>query len=150
MANIDLGGVQYMGGDLVPEVVAEAARQYGTGERRFQVLDLTSSPLPAADLLLCRDCLVHLSFADIAEAIDNIRRSDIKYLLTTTFTQEPEFHDIVTGDWRPINLETAPFLFPRPVELLLEHCTEQNGAFADKALGLWRVRDLPELSANAL
>jgi hypothetical protein len=113
------------------------------------VLDLTRSPLPPADLLLCRDCLVHLSYTDIAEAIDNVRRSTIEYLLTTTFTAESGFRDIVTGDWRPLNLETPPFSFPRPVELLREQCTEQNGAFADKSLGLWRVRDLPHLSGTA-
>jgi SAM-dependent methyltransferase len=149
MAGVDLRGIRYTGGDLVPEVVAEAARRLGTGERRFQVLDLTRSPLPPADLLLCRDCLVHLSYTDIARAIANIRDSDITYLLTTTFTAEDEFRDVVTGDWRPINLEAPPFSFPSPVELLLEQCTEQDGAFADKALGLWRVGDLPDLRAPA-
>jgi len=149
MAGVNLPGVRYTGGDIVPEVVAEVARRYAKRERSFLVLDLTHSPLPPADLLLCRDCLVHLSFTDIAKAIGNIRRSNIEYVLTTTFTAESGFRDIVTGDWRPINLEALPFSFPKPVELLSEQCTEQNGAFADKALGLWRVRDLPDLSANA-
>jgi SAM-dependent methyltransferase len=149
MAGVNLPGVRYTGGDIVPEVVAEAARRHPKRERSFLVLDLTHSPLPPADLLLCRDCLVHLSFADIAKAIGNIRRSKIEYVLTTTFTAEFGFRDIVTGDWRPINLEAPPFSFPNPVELLRERCTEQNGAFADKALGLWRVRDLPDLSAHA-
>lgn len=148
MAGVDLRGVRYTGGDLVPEIVAEAMRRHGAPERQFVVLDLTRSPLPAADLLLCRDCLVHLSYADIARAVANIRASEIEYLLTTTFTAEPAFTDIVTGDWRPINLEAPPFSFPRPLELLDERCTEQNGAFADKALGLWRVGDLPGLPAT--
>lgn len=150
MAQIDLPGVQYTGGDIVPEVVAEAARRYGAPERRFLVLDLTRSPLPAADLLLCRDCLVHLSYVDIAQAIENVRNSDLEYVLTTTFTAESDFRDIVTGDWRPINLEVPPFSFPRPVELVMEQCTEQSGAFADKALGLWQVSDLPHLRPNAV
>ncbi len=149
MARVNLPNVRYTGGDIVPEIVAEAARRYGARDRRFLVLDLTRSPLPPADLLLCRDCLVHLSYTDIAKAIGNIRRSDIGYVLMTTFTAESGFRDIVTGDWRPINLETPPFFFPRPLESLLEHCSEHDGAFADKSLGLWRVRDLPELGANA-
>ncbi len=150
MARVDLPDVRYTGGDIVPEVVDEAARRHGTDSRRFLVLDLTRSPLPPADLLLCRDCLVHLAYADIAKAIGNIRRSTIEYMLTTTFTAEPGFRDIVTGDWRPINLERHPFSFPPPVELVSERCTEQDGAFADKALGLWRVRDLPDLNVNAV
>jgi hypothetical protein len=150
MARVDLPGVRYTGGDIVPEVVAEAARRHGTRERQFLVLDLTRSPLPPADLLLCRDCLVHLSYTDITKAVRNIRRSEIEYVLTTTFTAESEFRDIVTGDWRPISLEASPLSFPRPVELLREQCTEQNGAFADKSLGLWRVRDLPDLGASVV
>ncbi|MDH3207962.1 MAG: methyltransferase domain-containing protein [Gemmatimonadota bacterium] len=149
MASVNLPGVRYTGGDIVPELVAEAARRYGTRQRRFLVLDLTRSPLPPADLLLCRDCLVHLSFRDIATALANIRSSNIEYVLTTTFTAESGFGDIVTGDWRPINLQIPPFSFPTPVELFWEQCTEQHGAFADKALGLWRVRDLPDLGVSA-
>ena len=145
MAGVELPGVQYVGGDLVPEVVADAVRRYASPNRRFLTLDITSSALPPADLLLCRDCLVHLSYVDIASAIDNLRRSEIPYLLTTTFQSETESQDIVTGDWRPINLQAPPFSFPDPVELLVEECTEQDGIFADKALGLWRVQDLPLL-----
>ena len=46
------------------------------------------------------------------------------------------------GDWRPLNLERAPFGFPPPREVLREGCTEQGGTFADKSLGLWSVNDL--------
>lgn len=149
MARVELGDVQYTGGDLVPEVVDAARRRYGTPKRRFIELDLTRSPLPDADLLLCRDCFVHLSYADIAHALRNIRRRRLTYLLTTTFAAETENRDVVTGDWRPINLETAPFFLPPPIELVQEKCTEQHGAFADKALGLWRVRDLPVWGTNS-
>ncbi len=149
MARVNLPDVHYTGGDIVPEIVAEAVRQHGKRERKFLELDLTCSPLPTADLLLCRDCFVHLSFKDIAKAVENIRNSQIKYLLTTTFTAESSFRDIVTGDWRPLNLEQPPFSFPRPTELLQEQCTEQDGAFADKALGLWLVSDLPDLNVGA-
>ena len=96
-----------------------------------------------ADLLLCRDCLVHLSFADIARAIANIRAATVTYLLTTTFPAQRANEDIRTGDWRPLNLEAAPFGWPAPLEYLVEKCTEGNGLFADKSLGLWRVDSLP-------
>ena len=99
--------------------------------------------------MLCRDCFVHLSFADIARAVENIRANNIEFLLTTTFSAEAANRDIVTGDWRPLNLETLPFSFPPPLELIVEGCTEQDGAFADKSLGLWRVSDLPELVLGA-
>ncbi len=150
MARVNLADIQYIGGDLVPEVVENANQQYGASGRRFVELDLTQSALPEADLLLCRDCFVHLSYVDIAQAISNIRRSRITYLLTTTFPAETHNRDIVTGDWRPVNLEAPPFSFPPPLELAGEGCTEQDGAFSDKSLGLWRVRDLPHLRVYSL
>lgn len=142
MASVDLPGVAYTGGDLLPELVAANAARNSPG-RHFEVLDLIASPLPSADLLLCRDCLVHFSFADVARALANIRRARITYLLTTTFPAETANLDITTGDWRPLNLECAPVGFPPPSALLTEGCTEAGGRFLDKSLGLWTLNDLP-------
>ncbi len=145
MATIDLPVETYIGADLLPELIAPLQEHYGDARRRFMVLDLTRDPLPAADLLLCRDCLVHLSLADIRLALRNVARSGVSYLLTTTFPNGAENEDIVTGDWRLLDLERAPFSFPPPVRLLDEGCTEGAGLFADKSLGLWRVSDLASL-----
>jgi hypothetical protein len=142
MAAVALPDIRYVGADLLPEVAARAAAR--SPDRHFLSLDLTVSALPPADLLLCRDCLVHLSFGDIARAVANVRRAGIRYFLATTFPDEPTNRDITTGDWRPLNLEQPPFGFPRPVEILSEGCTEGGGVFADKSLGLWRVADLPD------
>jgi hypothetical protein len=72
----------------------------------------------------------------------NLKQSKITYLLTTTFSDRIENKDIVTGDWRTLNLEIAPFNFPKPSQLFNEHCTEAQGAFADKCLGLWKVENV--------
>ena len=141
MAWVALPGIRYLGADLLPEVVARASAR--NPARKFVSLDLTTNPLPPAELLLCRDCLVHLSFADIERAVRNIQRSGVPYLLTTTFPSEAANQDITTGDWRPLNLERAPFGWPPPLTTLAEGCTEQGGLFGDKSLGLWRVADLP-------
>lgn len=143
MSTVPLDGVQYIGGDLVPDVVAANQQQFGGEGRTFQVLDLTASVLPPADLVLCRDCLVHLSFDAIREALRNLRRNGVPFLLTTTFPAQSVNIDITTGDWRPLNLEQGPFGFPPPQALFNEGCTEGEGHFADKSLGLWRVSELP-------
>ena len=140
MARVDLAGIAYTGGDLLPELIdANRAR----GPAHFEVLDLTASPLPPADLLLCRDCLVHFSFADAARAFANISRAAITWFLSTTFPAEATNLNIMTGDWRPLNLERPPFNLPPPALLLSEGCTEGKGRFLDKSLGLWAVKDLP-------
>ncbi|RZQ66059.1 class I SAM-dependent methyltransferase [Amycolatopsis suaedae] len=141
-AELDLD--RYIGGDIVADLVESNAERFrGDPVHEFRVLDLTGDPLPAADAVLCRDCLVHLSFADIRLALDNLRRSGSRYLLTTTFTELTTNTDISTGDWRPLNLCREPFGFPEPLAVLVEGCTEENGAYADKSLGLWEIATLP-------
>lgn len=142
MAHVKLGDVSYVGADLVPDIVTANNERFGATNRTFVELDLISSMLPEADLILCRDCLVHLSLSDALSALRNIAGSRITFLLTTTFPNEPSNAEIVTGDWRPIDLMKPPFSLPPPVELLNEGCTEHEGAFSDKSLGMWRVSDL--------
>lgn len=128
-------GITYTGGDVVPELIQYnrlTKSQLGT----FCVLDLVSSPLPTADLILVRDCFIHLPNHMIIEALLNIRRSDIRYLLTTTFPQEPVNQDIELGGYRPVNLTLDPFGLVEPDRLILdEDGVRQNG----KHLGLWKL-----------
>jgi Methyltransferase domain len=145
MRRLELPVAQYIGADLLPEIIRPLQEAYTDVTHRFVVLDLTSDPLPQADLLLCRDCLVHLSFDDTRRALRNLARSGIPHLLITTFPECEVNEDIVTGDWRPLNLENEPFCFPPPSQLLNERCTEAGGRFADKSLGLWQVADLTGL-----
>jgi len=144
MANVALPDVSYVGADLLSEIVERNRRLYARPDRRFVQLDITRSPLPPSDLILCRDCLVHLSNSDTLDALRNIARSASQWLLTTSFPLEPANVDILTGDWRPIDLTKTPFDLPEPVELINEHCTEQAGAFSDKSLGLWPISSLRE------
>jgi hypothetical protein len=133
---------EYIGADIVPDIIAANLAQYASERNRFIVADLIEDALPRADLVFCRDCLVHLPYADIWRALRNFRRSGAAWLLTTTFTGPRENVDIVCGDWRPLNFERAPFAFPRPIEVFAEECDEDAGIFADKSLGLWRLADL--------
>jgi len=142
MQSIKLPVSRYIGADIVPELIAENHRRYGSQRRQFMKLDLINEPLPTADLLFCRDCFVHLSIADIFSALDRIKQSQITYLLTTTFPNCQENEDITTGDWRLVNLEKPPFNFPTPLRLINEQCSESGGLYRDKSLGLWQVQNL--------
>lgn len=144
MRRIDLGLRRYLGGDIVAELVAENARRYGTADGRvgFTHLDLLKDTLPAMDAILCRDCLVHLSFANIDRALAQFRASGSRLLIATTFTAHDRNEDAVDGDWRMLNLTLAPFHLPQPLALLDEGCTEGNGAYADKSLGVWSLPGL--------
>ncbi|WP_250125377.1 class I SAM-dependent methyltransferase [Chroococcidiopsis sp. CCMEE 29] len=151
MSQVDLK-VDYIGADIVAELVARNNTRYATvgSPRRFLQLDLTRDDLPRMDVVLCRDCLVHLSYPNIFQALANVRRSGAGYLLTTTFIEHDRNQDIEDGDWRLLNLQRPPFDLPQPLTLIVEECTEEQGAYADKALGLWRVADLPEVDLTYL
>jgi hypothetical protein len=86
LSGIELGERFYLGA-VVAELVARNQAAFGRedGRVRFAKLDLLRDPLPAADFVLCRDCLVHLSFANIFAALANLRRSGARWLLATTF-----------------------------------------------------------------
>jgi len=142
ISNMDLEGIQYTGIDIVPALIEENRRRYASTQFEFQCADLMRDQLPSADLILCRDCLVHFSYDDVAVAIKNMQSSRSKWLLTTTFIDQEENRDIATGEWRAINLQRPPFSFPEPLELLDEECPHEDGAYRDKMLGLWRLSDL--------
>jgi hypothetical protein len=143
MQRVDLSGIDYVGGDIVPSIVAENEGRYASETRRFIELDLTRDELPDADVLLCRDGFVHLSYANIAAALTNIARSSIRFLLMTSFPGRSDNRDVVDGDWRPLDFQAPPFSFPAPRLTIVEECEEENGAYADKSLVAWSVADLP-------
>jgi hypothetical protein len=147
MSRIDLAGVSYLGGDIVQDLVDRNSARYGKPGVEFRRLDLISDDLPAAELILVRDCLVHLCYEDIAAALENVSRSGATWLLATTFPGR-ENRDIPTGRWRPIDLQAHPFNFPEPLCLVNEGCTEAGGQFHDKSLGLWRIGDIPTVRAS--
>jgi hypothetical protein len=140
MRQVDLGGVSYVGADIVRPII-DRNRQFEAPGIAFCPLNLIADPLPRADLVVCRDCLVHLSYQDIFQALQNLGRSGSTYLLTTTFPRQPVNRDIRTGGWRALNLQREPFHLPEPLVVLTEGCSEQP-EYADKALGLWRIKDL--------
>lgn len=126
---------QYIGVDVVRELIADLQGHFATPRRRFLALDFVRDRLPRAELIFCRDALVHLTLADIQRALDNFRRSGSKYLLATTFPATSENLEIATGGWRTLNLERPPFNLPAPVQLHSDGCPHPE--YADKALGLW-------------
>lgn len=125
--------IDYIGADIVDELVARNQSRYGSENIQFRGLDITADPLPPADLWLCRDCWIHFSAKDVWKSVLNFLRSEIPYLLTTTYTERRANTCILTGEFRPLNLNITPFNFPPPILLL----DDPINKFPDKKLGLW-------------
>lgn len=142
MQHVNLSGMEYIGGDIVPSIIEENRRLYAHKSRRFVDLDLTRDILPNADVLLCRDCLVHLSFANIRAVLTNLARSNIRFVLMTSFPGRGGNYDIKDGDWRALDLEAPPFSFPEPRLTIVEQCEEEGGSYSDKSLLAWPVDEI--------
>ena len=142
MKEIDLKDIEYIGADIVGELIKKNNKEYHKNNLQFKKLDLLKDSLPNVDLIFTRDCLVHLSFEDIFNALTNICNSNSKYLLSTTFTERTNNNDIKTGQWRTLNLEVEPFFLPKPIKIINEGCTENEGIYSDKSLGFWKISDI--------
>jgi glycosyltransferase involved in cell wall biosynthesis len=137
MKETDLNVNKYIGIDVVQHVIDHNNKRYTNPGRLFLCKDLTQDALPYADLIFCRDCLVHLSYYDAKRVLNNFKKSGSRYLLTTTFTGRKQNMDLNNGFWRTLNLNLHPFNFPEPILLINEKCSEYDGDYSDKSLGLW-------------
>ena len=143
MKNLKFESINYIGADIVPELIQQNINKFENTNIKFKVLDITTNKLPESDIIFCRDCFVHLSFQDIFKSLNNIRNSKFKYLITTNFIERESNMDIATGSWRTINLLKPPFNFPEPIENISEKCTEANGKYFDKVLSIWDINSIP-------
>lgn len=105
--------VKYIGIDIVDSLIEEHKRKYPLIE--FYSKDITSDTLPVADMMMCRDCLFHMSNIDIFKTLHNFVNSKIPYLFTTSHVTDFENYDIATGGFRLLNLRKTPFNFSTPL-----------------------------------
>ncbi len=144
MRLVDLQGIYYIGVDIVNVLIEKNKRLYRGPYKEFKCLNLASDPLPQADLILCRDLLVHLPDALVKEVIKNFKKSGSRYLLVTTHSEQEVNNDIEqSGQWRKINFEKPPFNFLKPIVLIQETSNKlaEQEEF-DKCLGLWLLEDI--------
>lgn len=136
-----LGAIDYLGVDIVEPLIERNRSRFPGPRRRFLALDITRDPLPAADLLLCRDALPHLTEEQIFAFLHNFLDSGIPWLLVTQ-------HDVArnerkpAGLFRPLNLEAAPYRLPPSRRRLAD------GPQGMKWLALWHHDDLRAWAAQ--
>jgi hypothetical protein len=132
----------YTGIDVVPTLIEENNLKFGSSTNKFLTMNLCTDVVPKSDIILCRDCLMHLSFDDAFKALKNFKKSGSKYLLVTTNPENPGNTCIKTGEFHHLNLTKPPFNFPEPITMINENYMQYGGMFKDKSLGLWLLEDL--------
>jgi SAM-dependent methyltransferase len=130
----------YIGGDIIVDMIENNQKLYTSDSVQFRQIDITKDILPIVDLIFCKDCLQHLSYANVHKALRNFKNSGSKYLLVTSYSKTWINHDIVDGDYRPLNLRRHPFYLPKPILKVNE--IHSLGNEIDKTMYLYKLSDL--------
>lgn len=103
----NLKNIQYDGYDVVESVI-EGIKVFENNHIDFHLYDGDFSKLKPADLLICKDVLMHLSFANIDRFINELNKFRFA-LITNTMKENIDNVNISNGDYRVLDLRKAPF-----------------------------------------
>ncbi len=108
---MNFDGIDYLGLDVVPSVVARNAERFGGPGRRFAEMPATLEDVPGGDLLLMKDVLQHLPDASIMAFATQLVPRFRWALLTNSFEKlaTPRNIDTVAGGFRCLDLAAAPY-----------------------------------------
>jgi len=132
----------YLGGDIVADIVKKNIQLYSSDTVLFQQIDITTDLLPKVDLIFCKDCLQHLSYDKIKDALNNFKRSGSNYLLVTSYPKTWRNYDIYDGDYRALNLLIKPFYLPKFI-LKIKEESKVEGVEIDKTMYLYDLKSIP-------
>jgi hypothetical protein len=137
MKLVDLRGINYVGADIVDPLINSLQENYSTSSIVFKTLDITKDSFPKSDLVLNRDCLFHLSYSHILAVLQNFLDSSSSYFLSTSHDNNGQFEnsDILSGDFRTIDLFIAPFDFPKEVLFEIPEPGDRN--IPSRKLYMW-------------
>lgn len=129
--------VNYVGADIVQEIVDANNQLYKGDKIQFFQADIVASP-PAVEfdeksLWICRDCLFHLPLEDGVRVLKHFSESNFDYLLTSTHIGAEANTQINSGDFRLINLTLPPYNLPEPSVKIADYVE----GYPERYLGLW-------------
>lgn len=127
---------RYLGADIVHDLIVQNRTRYPTTE--FVELNVLEDPLPAVDGWLARDLMIHFPDDAVWAALNQFRKSSIRFLLATTYPNARRNTDIRFGQVRHLNLCAPPFNLPPPIEVLREDDDLKTG----RVIGVWRRDDI--------
>ena len=137
----------YLGIDIVDEVIDLNNKYYATDKIKFVKADLTKDALPEYDCVICRDLFLHLSYSNILKVLSNFKKSGIKYMLISTYTKPRKNFNVLNFyiNGRALNMQKHPFFLPNPFDIINEKYEGQNGEYNDKSLALWKLNNINSL-----
>ena len=145
---IDLTGIDYVGVDVVPQLVETLNASHGRPGVRFDCIDATREQLPSADLLLIKDVLQHWPASNVRQFLQGL--DGFRFALITNdyahyerwrrFRLFPywqdrtaKYEDAEFGGYKPLSLLEPPFSLS--AERLLDYEVVEGGY-------MWRIEVL--------
>lgn len=141
MQAVDLRGVEYIGGDISKELVDDVQTEHAGPGRTFKHLDLATDKLPKCDMIMVRECLIHLTDPMRWKVIKNIHKAKIPYLLLTMDLVDRNISLTENGQHSNFNPMMAPFNFPEPDRHIAESSDQVDlHDLTDADVGPWKRR----------
>jgi hypothetical protein len=147
MSKINLDNVNYIGCDVVEDLIESNISMYKKNNIDFSVKNLVRDKLPNADLIIIRDLLVHLDDSDIILCLENIKKSNYRYVGITNYPQLENNNKRLFGDylrlgdkWRAINLSKTPYNLPNPTHNLSDK-NNLSEIDKNKYISIWNYSD---------
>lgn len=138
---------EYIGIDIVEAMIADN-ECFADENHSFIVADMVSDKLPDADIIFIRDCFIHFDNALIIKTLQNIAKSNIKYIAVTNDLREERYpgksieldraRHGVNYEFRPNCFTLPPFSLPLPMYNLDDGDSwhHYNG---HKAMSVWEM-----------
>ena len=128
----------YLGVDIAADVIETNTTLYESEHVSFAELNAVSEHLPPGfDAAIIREVLFHLSFRDALSLCENVQTAGVKYVLATNSTKVSQNFDIVSGEFRNLNLELPPFSWPEPLDYIADDAVSEG-----RSLGIWSTESL--------
>jgi hypothetical protein len=127
MKEVELSQVEYTGYDVSSNAI-ELCKKYEKDNIRFEVKDITKDKLPYADLIICKDLFIHLSYEHIKLILQNVIDSGCKYFATSRYEKgvygntEKESSESA----RTIEVTTSPFDFNKEIIETFKYTNNSN------------------------
>lgn len=107
--------VAYVGYDIVAPLIAKNKARWP--ETEFRILDITMSSAATVDLIFSKELFIHLTVYDTLLALENIRQSGSKYLMSLNHFNcgNKELERDIGGYCRALDLCSSPYNWPSPI-----------------------------------
>ena len=127
----------YIGVDIVKSVIENNKVQYASESVQFMHINPGNEPLPSSDVILCREVLFHLSLDDCYSILQNMLQSGASHIIITNHKETVLNKDIRSGEFRNLNMRSAPFNFPEPKISMKDDQISRS-----RTLDVWSVKDI--------